>query len=84
MACANVADLLLVRADARRQEFAIRPALGATLEIDWRAQLLVESLTLVPGVGRRSVSSPTAACACSWRRPGPADLPRLSEFQSTR
>ena len=54
MACANVATLLLVRADARRQEFAIRAALGARWSRVARA-LLVESLTLAV-VGRRTRS----------------------------
>src|ERR1041385_4745948 len=45
LVCANVANLVQVRAQARRQEFAVRAALGA----GWgqiARELLVESLTL--------------------------------------
>ena len=78
MACANVANLLLVRADARRQEFAIRAALGARWTRTARS-LLVESLTLavlggVLGLGLAYGGLRVLVAT------GPSNLPRLSEI----
>jgi predicted permease len=77
MACANVATLLLVRADARRQEFAIRAALGARWTRVVRA-LLIESLTIALlggalGVGLAYLGLRALVAI------GPSDVPRLSE-----
>ncbi len=78
IACTNVANLLLVRADARQQELAVRAALGAGR---WRIarELLLESVTL--GVCGGAVGIGVAYAGLRLLTAiGPENLPRLSEI----
>jgi len=77
IACANVANLLLVRAEARQQELAIRAALGAGWGRIVR-ELLFESLVLGLIGGAIGVGFAYAAVRFLIAH-GPANLPRLSE-----
>jgi len=79
MACANVANLLLVRAEGRQQELAVRAALGAGRACIVR-ELLIESvlLGLLGGVGGTAVA---AAGLRFLLAVGPSNLPRLSEVR---
>jgi putative ABC transport system permease protein len=78
IACANVANLLLVRAESRQQELAIRAALGA----GWRriaGEMLLESLTLGVLGGALGLALAYAALRLLVTH-GPATLPRLGEI----
>jgi putative ABC transport system permease protein len=78
IACANVANLLLVRAEARQQELAIRAALGAGWGTIAR-EMLLESLTLGVLGGVLGLGLAYAALRILVAR-GPATLPRLGEI----
>ncbi len=77
IACTNVANLLLVRAESRQQELAIRAALGASRRRIAR-ELLIESVSLglIGGVFAVGVADAGLRLLVAI---GPADLPRLSE-----
>jgi predicted permease len=78
IACANIANLTLVRADARRPELAMRAALGARPQRIAR-ELFIESLvlgTLGGGLGLLLAYVLLQGLIAI----GPSDLPRLREI----
>jgi predicted permease len=79
IACINVANLLLVRAESRQQELAVRAALGAGRTRIVR-ELLVESLLLGLSGGLGGIVVAAAGLRLLLAL-GPANLPRLSEIR---
>jgi predicted permease len=78
IACGNVANLFLVRAEGRHQELAMRTALGASRGRIARA-LLSESVVLAIAGGTLGVTLASAAIGL-LRQIAPAELPRVDEI----
>jgi putative ABC transport system permease protein len=78
IACGNVANLFLVRAEGRHQELAVRAALGASRGRIARA-LLSESVVLALAGGLLGVSLAQAAIGL-LRTLAPAELPRVDDI----
>ncbi len=78
IACTNVANLLLVRADGRQQELAVRAALGASRgRIAWELLLESVALGLIGGVLGIAIAYEGLRLLVAI---GPANLPRLGEI----
>ena len=77
IACTNIANLLLVRAESRQQELSIRAALGAGRARIAR-ELLTESVSLGLMGGVLGIGVAYGGLRL-LKAIGPADLPRLSE-----
>jgi predicted permease len=79
IACANVSNLFLARCWARRREFAIRSAIGASRGALLR-QLVVESLLVAFAGGACAILMATWSIH-ALRSLLPPDLPRLQELR---
>ena len=79
IACANIANLLLARSEARSAEFAIRTALGAN-RMHLASQLITESLLLSVGGGVLGLAMAKWAVLPSLLAVVPADLPRRTNI----
>src|SRR5512134_2123459 len=78
IACSNVANLLLVRAEGRRQENAVRMALGSG-RVRLVQQMLVESAVLALMGGVAGVLFAYAGIRALLSA-APASIPRLDEI----
>jgi putative ABC transport system permease protein len=78
IACGNVANLFLVRAEGRQQEFAMRAALGASRARIARG-LLSESVVLALAGGAIGLVFAQAAIL-ALRAIAPAELPRIDDI----
>lgn len=78
VACANVANLVLVRADSRQRELAVREALGAG-RARVLSHFLSESVVLASLSGVLGLALAWAAVRALVAA-GPADIPRLDEI----
>jgi putative ABC transport system permease protein len=77
IACANVANLMLARAEARQREMAVRTALGASQGMVLR-QLVTEGalIALIAGAIGLGLSAIAVQWLAWWN---PAGIPRLAE-----